>query len=99
MQQILKDFLMDMVRQVFGWSTPRRGRLMLTRRAFIRMRQYHLDAETLIDVFRHGERQGEKITRQYANYSVGLYFIYDAADGTYVITTCWKGVSRTWRSL
>jgi hypothetical protein len=99
MQQILKDFLMDMVRQLFGWSTPGRGRLMLTRRAFIRMRQYQLDAATLKDVFRHGERHGEKIIRQYANYSVGLYYIYDAADGTYVITTCWKEVRRTWLSL
>ena len=99
MQQLFKDFLMDMVRQLFGWSKPRQGRLMLTRRAFIRMRQNQLDAATIRDVFRHGERQGEKITRQYMNYSVGLYFIYDAADGTYVITTCWKGVKRTWRSL
>ncbi len=99
MKQILKDFLMDTVRQLFGWSTPPQGRLMLTRRAFIRMRQYHLDTATIRDVFRHGERQGEKITRQYANYSVGLYFIYDAANGTYVITTCWKEVKRTWRSL
>ena len=92
MQQLFKDFLMDMVRQLFGWSTPRQGRLRLTRTAVNRMHEYQLDGETLKDVFRHGEEQkGQKITRQYANYSVGIYYTYDTAEDTYVITTCWKG--------
>ncbi len=91
MKQILKDFGMDMLRQLFGWGKPRNGQLMLTRHAVHKLHEYRLDVETLRDVFRHGERSGEKITRQYANYSVGLYYKYDAAQGKFVITTCWKG--------
>jgi hypothetical protein len=91
MQQILKDFGLDMLRQLFGWGRPREVRLMLTRHAVNRMHEYQLDEATLKDVFRHGERTGEKITRQYTHYSVGLYYKYDEARMKFVITTCWKG--------
>jgi hypothetical protein len=96
MQQVLKDFGRDIIRQLFGWGTPREGKLMVTRHAVNRMHEHQLDVETLKDVFRHGEEGSNgKITRQYANYAVGLYYRYEAAENTYVITTCWKGVSRT----
>jgi hypothetical protein len=91
MQEILKDFALDTLRQLFGWGKPRGGKLMLTRHAVNRMHEYQLDVATLKDVFRHGERDGEKITRQYASYSVGLYYKHDEATGKFVITTCWKG--------
>jgi hypothetical protein len=91
MQEILKDFGLDTLRQLFGWGRPREGKLILTRHAVHRMHEYQLDTATLRDVFRHGERDGEKITRQYANYSVGLYYKYDEAQQKFVITTCWKG--------
>ena len=49
----------------------------------------------LADVFRYGEEgQNGKITRQYAYYSVGLYYRYEAAENKFVIITCWKGVNR-----
>ena len=93
MQQVLKDFLIDAMYQVFGWAKPRDGRLILTRHAVTKMYEYQLDVDTLADVFRHGEEGANgKITRPYANYSVGLYYRYDEAENTYVITTCWKGV-------
>jgi hypothetical protein len=91
MQQLCKDFFLDMLRQLFGWGKPREARLILSRHAVNKMHEYQLDAATLKDVFRRGERNGEKITRQYANYSVGLYYKYDEAKGKFVITTCWKG--------
>jgi hypothetical protein len=92
MQQVLKDFLIDAIYQVFGWGKPREGKLIVTRHAVTKMYEYQLDVNTLADVFRHGEEGANgKITRQYANYSVGLYYRYEAADNTYVITTCWKG--------
>jgi hypothetical protein len=91
MQEILKDFALDMLRQLFGWGKPREVRLMLSRHAVNKMHEYQLDEATLKNVFRHGERSGEKITRQYANYSVGLYYKYDEARQKFVITTCWKG--------
>ena len=95
MQQVLKDFLMDALYQVLGWAKPRDGKLIVTRHAVTKMHEHQLDVDTLKDAFRHGEagRNG-KITRQYADYAVGLYYRYDAADNTYVITTCWKGVNR-----
>jgi hypothetical protein len=91
MHEILKDFGLDMLRQLFGWGTPREARLILTRHALNKMHEYQLDVATLRDVFRHGERTEEKITRQYPSYTVGLYYKYDEAQQKFVITTCWKG--------
>jgi hypothetical protein len=95
MQQTLKDFGRDIIRQLFGWGKPKNGKLIVTRHAVNRMHEHQLDVDTLKDAFRHGEAGTHgKITRQYADYSVGLYYRYDAAENTYVITTCWKGVNR-----
>jgi hypothetical protein len=92
MEQVLKDFAWDMLRQLFGWGKPRTGQLILTRHAVNKMHEHQLDVETLRDVFMHGEEvKKDMITRQYAEYSVGLYYKYDRAENTYVITTCWKG--------
>jgi hypothetical protein len=91
MKQFFTDFAVDMLRQLFGWGKPRDVRLILTRHAVNKMHEYQLDVATIKDVFRYGERTGEKITRQYANYSVGLYYKYDEAQNKFVITTCWKG--------
>jgi hypothetical protein len=91
MEQFFTDFALDTLRQLFGWGKPREVRLMLTRHAVHKMHEYQLDVATLKDVFRNGERDGEKITRQYTHYSVGLYYKYDEARQKFVITTCWKG--------
>jgi hypothetical protein len=92
MKHILKDFLLDIYRQLIGTSKPRDGKLILTRNAVNRMHEHQLDTETIQDAFRHGEEVNKnKIIRKYANYSVGLYYKHDMAEDTYVITTCWKG--------
>ena len=103
MRQAFKHFLVDMVRQVFGWSQPREGKLVFTRNAFHKMRDYQLTEQTLVDTFRHGEvvRKSDKmqVTRKYANYSVGMWYITTytpshhnlPGEKRYLIITCWKG--------
>jgi hypothetical protein len=103
MTHVLKDFLVDMLRQLFGWNTPRDGKLVFTRNAFTKMHDFQLDEKTLVDTFKHGEEvhKGDKmqITRTYANYSVSLWYkvIYTPihhnlrSEKRYLIITCWKG--------
>jgi hypothetical protein len=92
MKHILKDFLLDVVRQLFGLSRPRQDKLILTRTALIRMHEHQLTVATIRDVFTHGEEDKPgRIIRQYAQYSVGLFFKLDERTGKYIITTCWKG--------
>jgi hypothetical protein len=74
MKQLLKDFTHDLFRQLFGWSKPRQGKIILTRYTRERMREYGLDFETIEDVFRHAEGKGQKIVQRYANVIVGLYY-------------------------
>ncbi len=88
----MKTILQDIVRQLFGWGSPRKGKLIITRHTLTRMHEHQLDVATLEDVFRYGEEgKDQKITRTYANYSVGLYYRHDEAHNQFVITTCWKG--------
>ena len=92
MKQILKDFLLDVVRQILGWPKPRPGKLILTRHTVNKMNEYQLTTDTIRDVFLHGEEDKKgRIIRNYAQYSVGLYYKIDQRTGKYVITTCWKG--------
>jgi hypothetical protein len=37
------------------------------------------------------EEKPGMIIQKYYEYSVGIYYKYDHAEGKYVITTCWKG--------
>jgi hypothetical protein len=99
-EQVIVDFLRDGINQVFGWDTWRKGKLVLTRRAFTKMQEYHLDTETLEDTFRQGvEVETGKIVQDYINYSVGMYYVRDEkyinfknpAEKRYLIVTCWKG--------
>ena len=74
----MKQFILEIFNQIFGWSQPREGKLVFTRNAFIKMHEYQLNEKTLTDVFKYGEEvdKGDKkqVTRQYANYSVGLWY-------------------------
>lgn len=92
MKHILKDFLLDIVRQLFGVSKPRQGKLILSRNALQRMHEHQLTTATLRDVFTHGDEDKKgRIIRKYASYSVGIYYKLDQQSNKYVITTCWKG--------
>jgi hypothetical protein len=95
MKQLLKDFLLDTLNQLFGRHYPRSGKLILTRHAHEKMREYQLTIATLKDAFRYGEAQEKDgkfiIIRKYTFTTVGMYYKHDLATDKYVITTCWKG--------
>ena len=95
MKQLVKDFIFDMIRQIFGWSKPRVGEIIVTPYTMQKMREYGLDIVTLEDVFRHGVEKKYKIVQRYSNATVGLYFKSVKSkpfhtQPRYVITTCWK---------
>ena len=95
MKQIIKDFAGDIVRQLFGVQKPRNGKLIITRHAYTKMREFQLDQQTLHDVFRHGENVTETmIVRKYRNYSVSMFVKPDDSKfrvkDQYVVITCWK---------
>jgi len=95
MSQLIKDFIFDMIRQLFGWSKPRVGEIIVTPYTKQKMKEYGLDIATLEDVFRHGEGKKHKIVQRYANSIVGLYYktvkqTRFQAESRYIITTCWK---------
>jgi DNA modification methylase len=95
MKQLLKDFLFDIVKQLFWVSKPRPGKLILTRHAHEKMQEHQLTVETIKDAFRYGEAKEKDgkfiITRKYTFTTVGMYYKHDLATDKYVITTCWKG--------
>ena len=95
MKQVFKDFIFDMIRQIFGWSKPRVGQIIVTPYTMQKMRAYGLDIATLEDVFRHGVGKKHKIVQRYANVIVGIYIKAVKtkplqSQPRYVITTCWK---------
>jgi hypothetical protein len=91
----MKAFIIDIFRQLMGWTKPREGKIFPTDHTRQKMREYGLDIATLEDVFRHGVRKKHKIVRRYTNSTVGLYFKTVKRKGIhsenrYLITTCWK---------
>ena len=95
MRQVLNEFILDIFRQLVGWSKPREGVILPTEYTKKKMREYGIDIATLEDVFRHGVKKKHKIIRKYTNATVGLYckaLIRKRTDteSRYVITTCWR---------
>jgi hypothetical protein len=95
MRQIIIEFIFDMIRQIFGWSKPRVGEIIVTSYTMQKMRAYGLDMATLEDVFRHGVGNKHKIVQRYANVIVGIYIKAVKtkplqSKPRYMITTCWK---------
>jgi hypothetical protein len=87
---IMKEFALDILRQLFGLSQPREGKLILTRNCLSRMTEYGLDEATIKNVFRFGkEEKPGMIIQKFYEYSIGIYYRYE--EGKYMITTCWKG--------
>ena len=85
-------FVKDILKQLFGFSNPREGKVILTNHAFSRMYEYGLDEGTIQDVFRNGkEKKPGMIIQTYDAYAVGIYYKYK--EDKYLITTCWKEVN------
>jgi len=88
----MKEFAKDILRQLFGLSKARDGKIVFSRLTVSRMNEYGLTGKTLLDVFRFGkEEKPGMIVQKYYEYSVGIYYKYDHEEGKYLITTCWKG--------
>jgi hypothetical protein len=69
----MKQFLTEIINQIFGFQKPRAGKLRLTHYALQRMHEWQLDIKTLEDTFRRGEEvKKEMVIRKYRDYSVGL---------------------------
>ena len=95
MRQLIKDFIFDIIRQIFGWSKPRVGEIIVTPYTMRKMREYGLDIATLEDVFRHGVGNKHKIVQRYSSVTVGIYYKSlkrkpHQLQPQYLITTCWK---------
>ena len=87
----MKEFIKDILRQLFGIQKPRAGKLELTYRATNEMYRNGLNTEILKDVFKFGtEAKKGLIVRKYAKYTVGLYYKYDEAEEAYNITFVYK---------
>ena len=59
MRQFFKNIGMGVLRQLFGLSQPRAGKITLTAHAFQKMTEYKLDPETVENAFRHGRKSVE----------------------------------------
>ena len=84
-----------MIRQIFGWTKPWVGEIIVTPYSMQKMRAYGLDMATLEDVFRHGVGKQHKIVQRYTNVIVGINIKAVKTKPLqsklrYVITTCWK---------
>jgi hypothetical protein len=87
----MKEFLLDIMRQLFGLTRPRQGEIEFSQFTISRMSEYGISGKTIQNVFRFGiEKKPNMIIQKFSAYSVGIYYKYDHAEGKYIITTCWK---------
>ena len=56
MRKLLSEFILDIFKQLVGWSKPREGIILPTEYTKRKMREYGIDIATLEDVFRYGEK-------------------------------------------
>lgn len=87
----MKEFLVDILRQVFWLSKPRSGKIELTRRATTEMLNNGLYPEIIADIFKYGvEIRKEVIVRKYPSFIAGLYYKYDSIEDIFRITFVFK---------
>jgi hypothetical protein len=75
-------------RQITG-NISREGRLNVTGRAIMQMKENGLDFDTVVDTFRKG-RKIESSFKSYGTYSVSVSHRWDDVKKQYVITSCRK---------
>jgi hypothetical protein len=85
MKQVLKQFISDIFKQLFG-SNSRSGKLTISWYANVQMNDLHLDFGTIEDVFKHG-RKVESIVQSYGDYSISISYRWDENKKQYVITS------------
>ena len=90
-REYMREFLLDILRQLLGLSKPRSGRIELTRRATTEMLNNGLYPEIIAETFRNGvEIRTEVIVPKYPNFIAGLYYKYDSIEDLYRITFVFK---------
>jgi hypothetical protein len=107
MKQLLKDFIKTAKEQLFGEELPRKGKLVLTRKAVAKMSEWALSTEALALTFEYGtktrrEKGIYQIVREYQYYSIGLWYIEQfrpvkgsiRVEKVCLVLTCWKGSVR-----
>lgn len=88
MKDILKQFISDTLKQLFG-SNSRSEKLSFSRYAYTQMNELRIDTDTIEDVFRNG-RKVESIVQNYSDYSISISYRWDANKKYYVITSVRK---------
>ena len=87
----ITEFLKDILRQIFGLTKPREGKIILTRRATDLMLENGLYPELIRDTFKYGiETRTEVIVKKYPKYKIGVYYKYDGVEDVYRITFLFK---------
>jgi hypothetical protein len=72
-RKYMKEFMLDILRQVFGWSKPQDGSLIYTRYSYNKMNEYDLDVKTLHNVYRTGrEVKRDMIVKKYGRFHIGI---------------------------
>ena len=101
---IVRDFIKTAKEQLFGETVPRKGKLVLTKKAQGKMADWGMSEEGLKLTFEYGtktrrENSVFQVSRNYKYYSENLWYIeeYRPVKGTtevekvYLVITCWKG--------
>ena len=105
-KQLLRDFWTTIRQQLFGAyeELPRKGKLVLTKKAINKMVEWGMSEEGLKLTFEYGTKTKKEkgiyqISRTYKYYTENLWYIeeYRPVKGTkevekvHLVITCWKG--------
>lgn len=87
----MKAFIQDILWQLLGLTSPRAGKVVLTRRAAGLMLENGVYPELIADAFRYGlEIRPGVIVKKYPQYNIGIYYRYDEAENSYFVTFIYK---------
>ena len=60
MKQLIKDFIRTAKEQIFGEELPREGKIVLTKKAFLKIAEWALSKETLELTFQYGTKTKQR---------------------------------------
>jgi hypothetical protein len=103
---ILKDFLKEAKKQIFGEDEelPRKGKLVLSKKAFSKMVDWGMSEEGLKLTYQYGTKTKKQngiyqVSRNYKYYSENLWYVEEwrplkgtpEVEKVAFVVTCWKG--------
>lgn len=91
-KEYMKEFILDGLRQLFGFTKPRTEQIIFTHYAWNKLTEFSLDPDTVINAYRYGtERKKDMIVHKYRNYQIGMYIKpYELKENHVLIITVWK---------